>query len=57
MSFKKGQAVTVKGTKNNPDRRPGKFVQTHPGAKGNFLEVLLDTGASAKFRESQVAAA
>lgn len=57
MSFKKGQAVTVKGTKNNPDRRPGKFVATHPGAKGNFLEVLLDTGASAKFRESQVAAA
>ena len=57
-NFKKGQAVTTKGTKTDPTRRFGKFVATHPGKKGDFLEVLLDgSNASAKFRPSQVAAA
>ncbi len=57
-NFKENQKVNVKGTKTDPAARPGKFVQTHPGARGDFLEVLLDgSTASAKFRPSQVSAA
>ncbi|MGK5040391.1 hypothetical protein ACQ4WQ_08620 [Janthinobacterium sp. GB1R12] len=57
-NFKKDQKVNVKGTKTEPLPRPGKFVKTHPGARGDFLEVLLDgSTASAKFRPSQVSAA
>ena len=57
-NFKKDQKVNVKGTKTDPAARPGKFVQTHAGARGAFLEVLLDgSTASAKFRPSQVSAA
>ena len=57
-NFKKDQKVNVKGTKTDTATRPGKFVQTHAGARGDFLEVLLDgSTASAKFRPSQVSAA
>lgn len=57
-TLKKNQTVTVKGTKTKPERRPGKYIATHPGTKGNFVEVLLDgSTATAKFRESQVEAA
>jgi hypothetical protein len=57
-NFKENQKVNVKGTKTSPAARPGKFVQTHPGARGDFLEVPLDgSTASAKFRPSQVTAA
>lgn len=57
-NFKKHQAVSVNGTKTKPDRRPGKYVATHPTSKGDFVEVLLDgSTATAKFRASQVAAA
>ena len=57
-NFNKDQAVNVKGTKTDPAARPGKFVKTHPGARGDFLEMLLDgSTASAKFRPSQVSAA
>lgn len=57
-NFNKDQAVNVKGTKTDPAARPGKFVKTHPGVRGDFLEVLLDgSTASAKFRPSQVSAA
>jgi hypothetical protein len=57
-NFKENQKVNVKGTKTDPAARPGKFVKTHPGARGDFLEVLLDgSTASAKFRPSQVSAA
>ena len=56
-AFKKNQAVTVVGTKTNPLRRPGKYVATHPSARGDFIEVLLDgSTATTKFRVSQVAA-
>ena len=56
--FKENQKVNVKGTKTDPAARPGKFVKTHPGARGDFLEVLLDgSTASTKFRPSQVTAA
>ena len=56
-NFKENQKVNVKGTKTDPAARPGKFVKTHPGARGDFLEVLLDgSTASAKFRPSQVSA-
>lgn len=56
--LKKNQAVTVKGTKTHPARRPGKYVATHPGTRGNFVEVLLDgSTATNRFRESQVLAA
>lgn len=57
-NFKKDQKVYVKGTKTVPAGRPGKFVQTHPGAHGDFLEVLLDGSTqSQRFRPSQVTAA
>ena len=57
-AFKKNQLVTVVGTKSDPARRPGKYVATHPGAKGDFHEVMLDgSTASAKFRGKQVEAA
>ncbi len=57
-NFKKGQAVNVKGTKTDPAPRPGKFVATHPGSRGDFLEVQLEgTVDTAKFRPSQVSAA
>ena len=57
-NFKENQKVNVKGAKTDPAARPGKFVKTHPGARGDFLEVLLDgSTASAKFRPSQVSAA
>ena len=57
-NVKKDQKVNVKGTKTDPATRPGKFVQTHAGARGDFLEVLLDgSTATAKFRPSQVSAA
>lgn len=56
--FKKNQAVVIKGTKTNATPRPGKFVATHPGAKGDFHEVRLDgSTATAKFRGSQVSPA
>ena len=57
-NFKENQKVNVKGTKTEQLPRPGKFVKTHPSARGDFLEVLLDgSTASAKFRPSQVTAA
>ena len=57
-NFKKDQKVNVKGTKTAPLPRPGKFVQTHPGVRGDFLEVLLDGSTqSQRFRPSQVTAA
>lgn len=57
-NFKESQKVNVKGTKTDPAARPGKFVQTHPGARGDFLEVLLDGSTqSQRFRPSQVSAA
>ena len=57
-NFKKDQKVSVKGTKTAPLPRPGKFVATHPGARGDFLEVLLDGSTqSQRFRPSQVSAA
>ena len=57
-NFNKDQAVNVKGTKTDPAARPGKFVKTHPGARGDFLEVLLDGSTqSQRFRPSQVTAA
>jgi hypothetical protein len=56
--FKKGQAVTVIGTKHDATRRAGKFVAEHPSTRGSFYEVQLDGGnATAKFRASQVDAA
>ena len=56
--FKENQKVNVKGTKAAPAARPGKFVKTHPGARGDFLEVLLDGSTqSQRFRPSQVSAA
>ena len=52
-NFKENQKVNVKGTKTDPAARPGKFVQTHPGARGDFLEVLLDGSTqSQRFRPS-----
>ena len=52
-NFNKDQAVNVKGTKTDPAARPGKFVKTHPGARGDFLEVLLDGSTqSQRFRPS-----
>lgn len=57
-TYKKGQAVTVIGTKGSTARRAGKFVAEHPTAKGSFFEVQLDGAtATAKFRASQVAPA
>lgn len=57
-TFNKDQAVNVKGTKTDPATRPGKFVKTHPGARGDFLEVLLDGSTqSQRFRPSQVSVA
>ena len=57
-NFKKDQKVNVKGTKTAPLPRPGKFVQTHPGVRGDFLEVVLDGSTqSHRFRPSQVSAA
>ena len=57
-NFNKDQAVNVKGTKTDPAARPGKFVKTHPGARGDFREVLLDGSTqSQRFRPSQVSAA
>ncbi|KQQ40424.1 hypothetical protein ASF61_06635 [Duganella sp. Leaf126] len=57
-SFKKNQAVTVVGTKAAPERRPGKYIATHPSLRGDFIEVLLEgSTATTKFRASQVAAA
>ncbi|MDO8039458.1 hypothetical protein [Janthinobacterium sp. SUN137] len=57
-NFKKDQKVNVKGTKTAPLPRPGKFVKTHPGVRGDFLEVLLDGSTqSQRFRPSQVTAA
>ena len=57
-NFNKDQAVNVKGTKTDSAARPGKFVKTHPGARGDFLEVLLDgSPQSQRFRPSQVSAA
>ena len=57
-NFKKDQKVNVKGTKTEPLPRPGKFVKTHPGTRGDFLEVLLDGSTqSQRFRPSQVSAA
>lgn len=57
-NFKKDQKVNVTGTKTAPAARPGKFVMTHPGARGDFLEVLLDGSTqSQRFRPSQVSAA
>ena len=57
-NFKKDQKVNVKGTKTEPLPRPGKFVQTHPGVRGDFLEVLLGGSTqSQRFRPSQVSAA
>ena len=57
-TFNKDQAVNVKGTKTDPAARPGKFVKTHSGARGDFLEVLLDGSTqSQRFRPSQVSAA
>ena len=57
-NFNKDQKVNVKGTKTEPLPRPGKFVQTHPGVRGDFLEVLLDGSTqSQRFRPSQVSAA
>ena len=57
-NFNKDQAVNVKVTKTDPAARPGKFVKTHPGARGDFLEVLLDGSTqSQRFRPSQVSAA
>lgn len=56
--LKKGQAVTVNGTKSNAARRAGKFVAEHPTSKGPFYEIQLDGSvATSKFRGSQVAAA
>lgn len=56
--YKKGQAVTVVGTKANRDRRTGKFVAEHPTSKGPFYEIQLEgVAATAKFRGSQVQAA
>jgi hypothetical protein len=56
--FKKGQAITVIGTKTDASRRAGKFVAEHPSPKGVFIEVQLDgAAATAKFRASQVEAA
>ncbi|PMQ16989.1 hypothetical protein [Janthinobacterium sp. AD80] len=57
-NFKKDQKVNVKGTKTAPLPRPGKFVQTHPGVRGDFVEVVLDGSTqSQRFRPSQVSAA
>jgi hypothetical protein len=57
-NFKENQKVNVKGTKTDPAARPGKFVKTHPGVRGDFLEVLLDGSTqSQRFRPSQVSAA
>ena len=57
-NFNKDQKVNVKGTKTAPLPRPGKFVQTHPGVRGDFLEVVLDGSTqSHRFRPSQVSAA
>ena len=57
-NFNKDQKVNVKGTKTAPLPRPGKFVQTHPGVRGDFLEVVLDGSTqSQRFRPSQVSAA
>lgn len=57
-NFKENQKVNVKGTKTDPTARPGKFVKTHPGVRGDFLEVLLDGSTqSQRFRPSQVSAA
>lgn len=57
-AFKKGDKVTVKGTKTDPSPRPGKYVATHSGAKGDFHEVMLDGAVSTtKFRGSQITAA
>ncbi len=57
-AFKPKQAVTVAGTKANPERRKGKFVAEHPASRGSFLEILLDGALnSSKFRPSQVTAA
>ena len=57
-NFKKDQKVNVKGTKTAPLPRPGKFVQTHPSVRGDFLEVVLDGSTqSQRFRPSQVSAA
>ena len=57
-NFKKDQKVNVKGTKTEPLPRPGRFVKTHPGLRGDFLEVLLDGSTqSQRFRPSQVTAA
>ena len=57
-NFKENQKVNVKGTKTDPTARAGKFVKTHPGVRGDFLEVLLDGSTqSQRFRPSQVSAA
>lgn len=57
-NFNKDQKVNVKGTKTAPLPRPGKFVQTHPGVRGDFLEVVLEGSTqSQRFRPSQVSAA
>lgn len=52
-AFKKGQPVNVRSTKSGTVRA-GKFVQTHPGTKGDFHEVKLDDGTTTKARASQI---
>lgn len=57
-AFKKGDKVTVKGTKTDPAPRRGSYVATHPGAKGAFHEVLLDGAVNTvKFRGAQISPA
>ena len=55
--FKKGQAVKVKSARSGTIR-VGKFVATHPTAKGDYIEIMPDDSkVTFKARPSQVSAA
>lgn len=55
-AYKKGQTVNVRSTKSGAVRT-GKFVQTHPGVKGDFHEIKFDDGSTTKARAGQLTAA
>ena len=54
VNFKPGQKVNATNAKG--EVQPGKYVTTHPGKKGAFVEVQHDTG-SKRYRPSKVVAA